>query len=170
MATTPSPSRHRSGFLVAITVLLAVLVIGLLVAGLVALRLVPEAMGVLREMRQELQATRVATQELRAEVDRMQAIATDASTQAAERQKTLRARLEARSKRTAELLDEVEKRRKRVPAKVSANPLAKLDTVIELNKIMADEILILNRHLAETQEELAEAIAPLPIQAKPKNP
>ena len=168
MVSLPPSSRLTSGLLIAITVLLALMTLGLAVAGVTALRLVPEAMGILKGMKQELVATRQATQELKAEVDRLKAIAADASTQAAARQQTLRTRLDARAKQTNDLLDGIEARRRHVPEKVSANPLAKLDVVIELNKLMADEILILNRHLAQTQEELADAIAPLPIQQKAK--
>lgn len=168
MTSTPAPPRHTTGFLIAITVLLALLTLGLLVGGLAALRLVPEAMGLLREMKQELVATRVATQELRKEVDRMQAIAADANTQAAQRQRELQKGLASRSAKTQQELDGIAKRRAQVPQQVGPNPLAKLDTVITLNRIMADEILTLNRHLADTQAQLAKALAPLPVQERKK--
>lgn len=168
---TPSPpSRLREGLLIAITVLLAVMTLGLVSAGLVAWRVVPEAMGLLRDLRQELSATRQATQELRGEVERTKALAAQASTQAAQRQDELQAVLRARSRMTQEQLKAIEGRRARIPEAVSANPLAKLDTVITLNKILADEILVLGRHLAETQSGLSEALGPLPVQAKAKKP
>lgn len=168
MTNPPTPSRPTTGLLIALTVLLALLVLGGLAGGLAALRVVPEAMGLLREMRQDLGATREATVALRAEVDRMEAIAAEANTQAAQRQREVKAKLAARSRRTQEELVGIAKRRAAIPAQVGPNPLAKLDTVIALNRIMADEILILNRHLAETQADLAEALTPLPVQERKK--
>jgi len=168
MTSTPVPSRHTKGFLIAITVLLALLTLGLLVGGLAALRLVPEAMGLLREMKQELVATRVATQELSKEVDRMQAIAAEANTQVAQRQRELQKGLASRAAKTQKELEGIARQRAQVPREVGPNPLAKLDAVIALNRIMTEEILILNRHFAETQAELAKALAPLPVQERAK--
>lgn len=167
--TASPPSRLLAGLLIAITALLAALLLGLVAAGLVALRVIPEAMGILRDLREELTSTREVTEELRVEVERMKAIASQASTQAAQRQVELQAALRARSRRTQEQWKGIEGRRARIPEPVSANPLAKLDALIALNKIMADEILVLGHHLAETQSSLAEALKPLPVQEKAKS-
>jgi biopolymer transport protein ExbB/TolQ len=166
MASPPTPSRPPVGLLVAITTLLGVLVLGMLIAGILALRWVPEAMSLLREMNQELKATRLATQELRAEVDRMQAVAASASAQVAERQREAARALLVRARETQEKMAGISKRRASIPERVPTNPLAKLDTVIELNKIMADEILILNRQLADSLEDMADVVEPIPIQEK----
>jgi uncharacterized membrane-anchored protein YhcB (DUF1043 family) len=164
------PSRPPIGLLVAITILLSVLVLGMVIAGILALRWVPEAMRLLRHMNQELTATRLATQELSAEVDRMQAVAASASAQVAVRQRDLQRAMAARARETQEQMEGIEQRRARIPERISANPLAKLDTVIDLNKIMADEILVLNRQLADSLADMAEIIGPLPVQEKRKTP
>lgn len=170
MAPPPMPSRPPIGLLVAITILLSVLVLGMVIAGILALRWVPEAMRLLRHMNQELTATRLATQELSAEVDRMQAVAASASAQVAVRQRDLQRAMAARARETQEQMEGIEQRRARIPERISANPLAKLDTVIDLNKIMADEILVLNRQLADSLADMAEIIGPLPVQEKRKTP
>ena len=170
MASPPASPRPTFGLLVAITTLLGVLLLGMLIAGILALRWVPEAMGLLREMNQELKATRVATQELRVEVDRMQAVAASASAQVAERQRQLAQTLGVRARETQKKMDGIAKRRAAIPERVSANPLAKLDTVIDLNTIMADEILILNRQLADSLADMADVVGPLPLQEKRKAP
>ncbi len=170
MASPPSPSRPPVGLLAAITTLLSVLVLGMVITGILAARWVPEAMGLLREMNQELKATRLATQQLRVEVDRMQAVAASASAQVAERQREASRTLRARARDTQEKMDGISKRRARIPERVSANPLTKLDAVIDLNKIMADEILILNRLLAGSLADMADAVEPLPAQEQRKTP
>lgn len=173
MTSAPSSNRLQTGLLMAIAILLALMLLGLLVGGLVAMRELPVALRLAREMRQELagmradlKATREATQKLGAEVERMQATAVEASSEASARQRALKQELLARSRRTQRLLDEIQGRRARVAYPAPANPLAKLDAVIDLNTIMADELLILSRHLAETQAELANVLAPLPLQKK----
>lgn len=158
--------RLETGLLIAITALLAVLAIALVVAGVMALRLVPEAMGLLRDMRAELVATRLATQELRVEVDRMQALAASGSVELAQRQAELQQKMQARARQTASRVEAIAGRRERIPERVSANPLAKLDTVIALNQIMADEILVLNRQLYEALADMAGIIGPLEVQER----
>ncbi len=164
MATEPAPNRLTIALLTAMTVLLAMLVIGLGVGGFFAMRHAPEILGMVREMRQELVATRKSTQKLSAEADRTQALAREASAQAARRQQILKQELLSRSRRTQAQMDGIARRRARIPERASPNPLAKLDVVIELNTLMADELVILNRHFAETQAYLAEALGPLPLQ------
>lgn len=168
MSASP-PSLLRMGLLIAITVLLAAMTLGFVVAGLVAWRVVPEAMGILRDLRQELTLTRQTTQDLNAELERMKAIADQTSIQTAQRQTEMQTALRARSRKTQEQWRGIEKRRAQIPESVSANPLAKIDALIALTQILADEILVLGRHLAETQTGLAEALEPLPVQDKSKS-
>lgn len=172
--TTPAPTNRRlTVLLVTLTVLQALLVIGLVLGGVAAMRMASEALGLAREMRQDLatmrsdlKATRETTQGLVADLERMQATAREASTQLAERQKTLQTRLAARAKRTESAMHDLAARRARIPERSPLNPLAKLDAIVDLNRLMADELLILNRHMAQTQLDLAQSLAPLPVQPK----
>ena len=175
MTTAAPPNRLVTGLLIAITVLLAVLVIGLAVGGILAARYLPEALDLARDMHreirgmhQDLKATRDVTQKLSAEVDQMQRTAREAALQLTERQTRLGEELQDRAKRTHHQMDGIVSRRSKVPEQNPFNPFAKLDVVADLNRIMADELVILNRHLAETQSDLATMMRPLPIQQKLK--
>lgn len=122
-------------------------------------------------MQQELAGLRTDMGELERGMRRMatnleetQAAATRASEELAKRQQTLDRRLVARSRQTLEHLGAIERRRREVAGPPRFGAFSKLDQMIGLQQVMADAILLMNEHLAETQAISARELRPLPIQ------
>lgn len=83
---------------------------------------------------------------------------------AAQRQTGLSSGLVGESRATRTRLSALTERRRTLEGHPT-DPLAKLDRVIDLNQLMADELLALLRHATDTQEAVGKSLRPLP---KPK--
>ncbi|MNX73750.1 hypothetical protein D3C86_1051600 [compost metagenome] len=157
--TKPDASRYALVCLTIVTVLLAVVLVGF---ALGAALLYPQAVRYAQRMHQELATTRAETQELRRHLQALHASEERLSQEAAKRQLRLGRELDAQASQTLAQLATLEERRQRLGAEPGANPLAKLDTLIGLTRLLADELLLLNRHLLLSQHELAAGIRPSP--------
>ncbi|HLL54123.1 MAG TPA: hypothetical protein VK447_11275, partial [Myxococcaceae bacterium] len=56
------------------------------------------------------------------------------------------------------------KRQRRALGGVDKGPIDKFEQMIQLNQLLADEMLLLLEHVAASQESLANAMKPLPTQ------
>jgi hypothetical protein len=79
------------------------------------------------------------------------------------RQEALASALGARADQSQKSLDAL-KAKRRALAGVDKGPIDKLEQLIQLNQLLADEMLLLLDHVAASQESLANAMKPLPAQ------
>ena len=150
---TPGDQRRREraviGLLIAITGLLAVLVVGL---GLGAFWLTQQAAA----LRQETGSLR---QDLSQALATSQALTRDLL----ERQAGLSQALGNQAEQLASAQTQLDARRNRFGA-IPAGPFEKADYAINVSLVGIDEARMINRHLAETQAALARHMALTPAQ------
>ncbi len=189
---TPDPQTAIVRLLSAIALLLLLLVGGLAFAGFYALQAAAKAdagierhatpllqdlkamrhsiLSMEREMkvlRADMGVVRKHMVRMATDLEEAQTAAKKTSDQLAARQKVLDERLVARSRETLGVLREVDHRRDAVSGPPARGVFAKLDQMIGLQQVLADSIMLMNEHLAETQAISAHEIRPLPIQKQP---
>ena len=138
-----------------ITALLVMLVVGLGVAAYGGYRVYRQAEATItsqqRQLARDLAATSATSREFLRELDT--------------RQRTLGHGLDGRARATLADLDRLAARRSALSA-IPADPLGKLDATIRLNQLVADELLVLTRHLADSTGIAGRGLRPLPAQAR----
>lgn len=173
----------------AIAALLLILVMGLAVAGLLAVQTATKAQSGLvrqtallqadlhamrqsievmeqdmRSLRSDMAQVRASMAKLEQDLEQTRRAAKEASDQLAARQKVLDQRLVARSRKTLGELRALDRRRDALSGPPPWGTFSKLDRMIGLQQALADAILLMNEHLAETQAISAHEIRPLPLQ------
>lgn len=189
MRMPPEPQTAIVRLLSVIAVLLLLLVGGLGFAGYQAVQAAAKAQVSLgqqtRVLQEDMRAMRLSIQSMEREmkalkadmrhvrqtmakmatdVEQAQAAATEASEQLAARQKLLDQRLVARSRETLSELRTIDRRYGSLAGPPPWGTFSKLDRMIGLQQVLADAILLMNEHLAQTQAISARELRPLPIQ------
>jgi hypothetical protein len=132
--------------------LLAVLVLGLGIGTFLALR---EA----SRLRASLGGSENGVASLQQALQRT----SDLAEEMTRRQEALAASLGARAERSQGQIDSLRRQRQSL-AGVDKGPIDKMAQMVQLNQLMADEMLLMLDHLASTQASVARAMRPLPTQ------
>lgn len=121
----------------------------------------------MKALRTDMGVVRQRMTEMASDLEETQAAAKKAADQLAARQKVLDQRLAARSRETLGRLREIDRKRDTLAGPPPWGTFSKLDRMIGLQQVLADAIVLMNEHLAETQEISARELRPLPIQRTP---
>ena len=85
------------------------------------------------------------------------------------RQGALAQALDTRADQTSTEINALQQRRSAL-GELRPGPIQKLTQTLEMNQLMADELLLLLRHLNSTQSSLAKSMRPLPTQRQALTP
>jgi len=139
--------------------LMALLVLGLGVGGLVAFRQITGMRGQLDGMRSEIETMRNELTSMTVALDRGTRVVEEMT----ERQETLSSNLRARAGTSLQKLEQLRQRRAAIDP-IKRGPFGKMEQVVQLNQLLADEMLLMLEHLAHTQASLGRAVRPLEAQ------
>jgi SMC interacting uncharacterized protein involved in chromosome segregation len=87
----------------------------------------------------------------------------DLASELTQRQEALASGLESRANQSLKSLEALKRQREELSA-IAKGPIDKMEQMIRINQLMADEMLLLLHHVTLTQASLAEAMRPLPTQ------
>lgn len=118
-------------------------------------------------MRTDMRQVKQSMATMVGDLEQAQAAAQQAAREIAQRQRLLDQRLVARSRQTLARTRDLGRRRDALAGPPPWGTFSKLDRMLALQQLLADELLIMTEHLAETQAIAARELRPLPIQGRP---
>jgi SMC interacting uncharacterized protein involved in chromosome segregation len=152
--TKPQRAERMLQLLTTLVVLVALLVVGLGVGAALAFR-------EYARMRTALQ--QVTGDEQLASLQEKVGRTLDLANELTQRQEVLADGLQARAARSLESFEALRRQRDELSG-VAKGPIDKMEQLILINQLMADEMLLLLHHVTLTQASLAEGMRPLPTQ------